>query len=154
RLQAADAAQRSRTADRPAGVGAETTQDQPGGKRRGSARAGAARDAAQVPRAAGEAQASRGIREPDGEFVQDELAEADSARLAQPADGRGVLAPAPGGTQDKAVGGRRRVFGGQDVFDAERDAVERTAVGALLQLVVRLFGSAQGAVFGKSHARA
>src|SRR5207253_8217169 len=69
RLQARNAAERGRTADRPAGVSANAAQDRAGRERGASPGARAAGQAVEVPWIASEAHTSGWIRPTDGELV-------------------------------------------------------------------------------------
>ena len=131
RLDPTDAAQRRRVADGAAGVGAQAAQHQIGRDGRAGARARATGDTASDPTDSW----GCGSRCPgqDGPIAY-------SARPVLP----NMIAPAsrnlrttvasrplaPVRVEHAAVGRRRRIAGGDDVLDAERDAVERPAVGA------------------------
>ena len=127
RLQSDDAAQRRRTADRPAGVGPHRA----GHKSRGDRRAGTARRAAgemlAVPRVArwrpGEVERRAAMRE----LVGCQLADEDPAGLIQPGDRCRVLGRNIIGANPRVAGGAD-AGGAIDVLQPERDTVQRAAI--------------------------
>jgi hypothetical protein len=58
------------------------------------------------------------------------LADDDRAGRAQAGDHRRVTPVAPGGVEHQALGGGRRVVGGDDVLDPQRDALQRAFINA------------------------
>ncbi len=72
-------------------------------------------------------------RRAEGEFVQVGLANEDRARLAQPRDDR-CIGPCNVGGQHTGGGGRGLACDVDEVFDRDRDAVERPAIHAVREL--------------------
>ena len=128
RLTARHTAIAGRPRDRAAGLRTDRTQThaQSDGGRRAAARP--ARRAFDVPGVA------RDGRIEAGEFGRHRFAQQDGARLAKASnDGRVALGNMPG-TQRRA--GQRRPAGDvENIFDAERNAVQRAAVVAAVDLV-------------------
>src|SRR6266849_5339633 len=131
-FQPDDAAKSGGDADRTAGIRTERTGAQPRGYGYTRAAAGAARIALHVPGVIDPAEIRTGCD--GGELVHVELAQQHGAGRVQPLDHRRVI------SRDLVFEhlGAARGFaarGGDDVFVSERNAVERTAIGATADLV-------------------
>ena len=134
RLQADDAAERGRLADRAAGVGAERAGGEAAGDRRRRAAGGAAGDAAAVPGVEDRPVGGVLVRAAHRELVHVGLAE-DAGAGGVEAAHRGRRVGRQVALEDPRAGGGRRALGGEDVLDRDRDAAER-AVDRLVGLGV------------------
>ena len=129
RLEPDDAAGARRIAHAAAGVAAQRHREQAGGNARTRARRRAAGMMIGVPRVARRRPGQIEARAADGEFVRRELAHDDGAGAAQPRHahriGRRDIVD-----QDLRMAGRRQARDIDDVLDADRHAMQRTAQAA------------------------
>ena len=134
RLHADDAAERSRLADRAAGIGAGGAQAQFRRDRRGRAAGAAARDqrrrgARFSPRINRRSEVAGNVGRAHRKLVQVGLAEQDRARPPQVGrDGRFVRRHEA--FQDPRARGRPDAAGAEQILDRERDALERPGLAA------------------------
>src|SRR3954470_6177408 len=138
RLQADDAAQRRRAADRPPGVGAERPGDKAGRNRGARAARRAAGEVIAVPRIARRRPRQIERRSTMREFMRRELAQQHPAGPVELRYGRGVL------SRDEVLAdfrmARRADPGGRiNVLQAERYAVQRAAIPPRRDLAFRRF---------------
>ena len=75
---------------------------------------------------------------PGGELHRRGLAGDHGARRTQSRDDRRVALVAPRRVEHQALRGGRRVVGGDDVLDAERDALQRTPIDAVGEVRIGL----------------
>ena len=147
RLDADDAAQGRRLADRAAGVGADPERGLTGGHGRGRPAAGAARHPGRVPGVAGRPEPGVLGGGAHGELVHVGLAEDHDPGVAQPADHGGVVRrhelvqdPRPGGGPDP--------LGHQHVLEGQGHPGQRAEPLAPLPGRVDLAGRLEGLVAG------
>jgi hypothetical protein len=126
RLEARDAAERRRLADRAAGIRADAAGGKTCGDRRRSTAARAAGNARRVPRIARRRPRQVEGRPAIAELVKRMLAEDDGTRLLQPRDQRRVLRRNVI-LQQPRMRGRAHAGRRDRVLEAERHAVEATA---------------------------
>ncbi len=124
RLDAGDPAQRGRTADRAAGVGADAAEDQPSGNSGTGAAAAAGGEVLDVPRVARRWPGQIEARAAIGEFMCRRLADQYSAGDGEQF-GAGSIGIGNVVLQDLRLAGRRDPLGIDDVLEADRDAMQR-----------------------------
>ena len=82
------------------------------------------------PRIAGDRKGLGVVGRADGELREDEFPGDDGAGGANALRDDGVDAVAPGGVEDQGIGRRGLIRRGEDVFQPEGDALQRTAIEA------------------------
>src|SRR5690606_38016043 len=141
RLDADAAARGARGADRAAGVGPGRDRNQPGAGGRARSAARAARYVSVAPRVVRRAEVRVVGRRAQGDLVRVRLADDDGSGREQATNGLRVLGRDVIAEEPRAI--RRADAGGVgQVLDADRDAVQRPAVGAARELLAELVGTA------------